>query len=536
MSEQDNIPEEEDSGTTAMQALFAMLMHPQFHRHLLQLAAATLVVVGVGLILYFEYSGQSDVADGKNENLENVKVERDTAVSMRDSDSTDSTDYDSAKGSKNENLENVKVDFDSAASALEHRSTKELYTFILENQNIDANQSFLYLHEDLQENISVCRELEKRSEELNEEQRVKVKIRLAALLLITYKIVLSKELPGENLEADTIKTAIRFSNDENPKIVKRALTILCEARILAAYNSVDDAAKLAAAQDSIKILVSRYPDEEKTIGDLLNLILNMAAETEEYEISTKFAATFKTVCDDSEVEVTREKSYALEGMLLLVQHELLSTDGTPRIFFPKDIENITDRFDSLLAKDFVMSRTVAKHLGNLAVGLEMKKHAVQAKYILPKLLDRIGDEEKYSDVRTGLQESLIRLNLQGQIVNFPDHTKTEYVVIQYIKNDDRSLVPMNRIREIQTINPNRLIECILVTDEIQTDKIEGFFASSGWKEFKFIQDPDRESVYFRTYPARTFPSFLILDMSGKVVEINPTSVELNRLLLKFKAN
>ena len=436
--------------------------------------------------------------------------------------------------SNTQNLVSDQPDLTTAAGVLEYGSTEDLYKFIKANREIDPTQSFLILHNNLEKRISICRELEKRSDELNEKQRTEIKTGLLSLLFIAYGNVVAKEMPGTNFEAETIETATLYSKDKNPKVAKNALLTLCSIRMLKAYRDKNDAANIAATQDSISDFFSRYPDDPKMISMLFQVVIESTQHQEDYELSTEFLETFKTLCTDNILKTIREAPYGLEGRLLLFKHQLVDESGKPRIKFKYDLDNLTQRFDGFLAEDYTMSPPVSRCLVDMVLGLEFKNQSDKAKYVLEKFLDRIGNEEKYNGARQAMLESQTRLNLKGQVVSFPDHTKTEYFVVQYIGNDDNSLKAMHSMRNLQTIRPNRLLECVLVTETFPMDKIQRYFDISEWKDFKFIQDPKRESAYFQTYPAKWYPSVLVLDKSGKVIAINPTMDYMNLLVEKLR--
>ena len=473
---------------------------PFFVKRMLTIIGVAVVAITVGLVFYFESVRQSNAAneDRITDDLAETEVKLDT-------------------------LEDV----------LNYGSTEDMIAFIKKDNQLNPSQPTPILYEKLKKHIALCQELENRSEELSEEQILEIKNALLVLSYVAFERIGPNKQLGAEMEEEAIETTQRLSNDEDQEIAKTALSTLIAIRIIKAYRSENETEDLLKAQDSIKQFFSRYPDD-KRIELFIALILESTKNQDDCDISTKFHTSFKTLFADSDNESIQNDIHALEGKLLLFRHQLVDKNGHPNIKFRKDIDSLPDRFDNFLAEDYTMSPPVAQFLVNTLLGLELKKRSVEANYVREKFLDRLGDEEKYDGVRQAMLDAEVRINLKDQVVSFPDHTKTEYMVVQYVGNNEECLIALNSLRKMQEIGPDRRLECVLITDRSPIDKIQKFFDLSGWTDFKFIQDPNRESAYFRAYPAKWYPSALVLDESGKVIEINPTLDYMEQLVEKLK--
>ena len=438
----------------------------------------------------------------------------------------------SSETSKQERREtNVdsELEFDTPESVLKHGSTKDLLAFVTSKNTIDADQPFVLLKEQLIGQISVYRELEKRSEELNKQQQTQIKNGLLAVLLVSQRFLNNDEISGDDLRTETIETATRLSNDDDVEIAQAAAYTLCALKLGEAYGNKSNAAHLDSALEEVQNFLRRFPESPRAMLALYSLISTSTTDPNDTETTDKIIEAIKPYYRNSKVNSIRMNGNALEGRILLFRHHIIDFEGKAKINYKNDLDNLTDRLDNFLAEDFVMSEFTINLLTAAGISLETEKQYDKARYVLEKSLERLGNAEEFARPRQRILNSLTRINVKGQVLDFPEHTKTEYAVVLFLGNDQGSLNTVKNIQNKQTINSNRLFEIILVTDVAPLDIIQKHIDLSGWRDYTLIQDLKRESVYFQAYPIYRRPSTLILDPTGKVIDIDPSRSELNLL-------
>ena len=469
--------------------------NPFFARQIMPIAAFSIVAIVVAIVFYIDANRSSETS--KQERRE--------------------TNVDS------------ELEFDTPESVLENGSTEDMFAFVNNNKRFNSGQPAVLIHEQLSGQFSVYRELEKRSKELNEEQQNQVKNGILVILALANESLEHDEFAGTDLETETIETATRLSNDDNPEIAQAALYTLCVLRLRDAYDDKSNVVHLATAQETIRNLIRRFPDAPKPAISLFAQILRFTKDPKDNQTTEKIMEVIKPYYRNSKVNSIREGVNSLEGRLLLFRHQIVDFEGKLKIHYKNDLDNLTDRLDNFLAEDFVMSEFTINLLTAAGISLETEKRYDKARYVLEKSLERLGNVEEFARPRQRILNSLTRINVKGQVLDFPEHTKTEYAVVLFLGNDQGSLNTVKNIQNKQTINSNRLFEIILVTDVAPLDIIQKHIDLSGWRDYTLIQDLKRESVYFQAYPIYRRPSTLILDPTGKVIDINPSRSELNLL-------
>lgn len=458
-------------------------------RQIMPIAAFSIVAIVVALVFYFDANRSSEAS--KQERRE--------------------TNVDS------------ELEFDTPESVLEHGSTKDLLAFVTSKNTIDAEQPFVLLKEQLIGQISVYRELEKRSEELNEQQQTQIKNGLLVVLLASQRLLNNDEISGDDLRTETIETATRLSNDDNVEIAQAAAYTLCALKLGEAYGNKSSVAHLASALEEVQNFIRRFPESPRAMLTLYSLILKSTTDPNDTETTDKIIEAIKPYYRNSKVNSIRRSGNALEGRILLFRHQIIDFDGKPKIKYKSDVDNLSDRLDSFLAEDFTMNPRTAQFLMATGLGLELRKRYDKAKYVFEKSLERLGEGESFDILRQNLLNSLTRLDVNDQVLDFPDHTKTEHCIVLFIGDDEGSLNAIKHVHDKRTISSNRQFEVILVTDVDPINQVQKFLDDSKWQDFKMVQDLKRESVYFQIYPAKWRPSTLVLDPTGNVIDINPSA-------------
>lgn len=469
--------------------------NPFFAKRMLTIAAFVTVAIVVAILFYFDANRSSK-----------------TNEQGRSATSADS-----------------EPELDTPESLLEKGSTKDMLAFIDNNNKIDSRLPAVLLSEQLSGQFSVYQELEKRSKELNDEQQIQVKNGLLLILTLALETLEHDEFAGTDLETEIIDTATRLSNDDNAEVAKAALYTLCVLRLREAYDDKSDVADLATAQETIQNLIRRFPEAPKPILSLFALILQHTKEPKDTETTEKIMEAIKPYYRNCKVNSIRAGGNSLEGRLLLFQHQIIDFEGKLKIRYKNDLDNLTDRIDNFLAEDFAMSEVTINYLISAGIGLEHGKRYDKARYVLEKSLERLGNTEEFDLPRQAILNSLTRINVKGQVLDLPDHTKTEHAIVLFFGNDKGSLNAIQNVQNTQAITSNRLFEVILVTDVAPINKIQKHLDLSGWRHYTLVQDPKRESVYFQAYPVFRRPSTLILDQTGKVIDVDPSLSDVNLL-------
>lgn len=476
--------------------------NPFFARQIMPIAAFSIVAIVVAIVFYIDANRSSETS----------------------------------KQEKRETNVDSELEFDTPESVLKHGSTKDLLAFVTSKNTIDADQPFVLLKEQLIGQISVYRELEKRSEELNKQQQTQIKNRLLAVLLVSQRFLNNDEISGDDLRTETIETATRLSNDDDVEIAQAAAYTLCALKLGEAYGNKSNAAHLDSALEEVQNFLRRFPESPRAMLTLYSLILTSTTDPNDTETTDKIIEAIKPYYRNSKVNSIRMNGNALEGRILLFRHHIIDFEGKAKIHYKNDLDNLTDRLDNFLAEEFTMPPRTVEFLIAAGLGLELQKRYDKAKYVFEKSLERLGEAESYDILRQNILNSLTRLDVKDQVLDFPDHTKTEHCIVLFIGDDDRSLNTVKHVYDKRTISANRQIEVILVTDVDPINQVQKFLDALEWQDFKMVQDLKRESVYFQIYPAKWRPSTLVLDQTGRVIDINPSTDDLSLLTRSLRSS
>ena len=410
---------------------------------------------------------------------------------------------------------------ETADGVLKNGTTEDMLKYVKTNL-VNPNSSQMVAYEVLRNRGKVFQELERRSSELNDAEQQDVKISALATLMSLHLLDINSNIEGTETLTTLEEMSKRLLNDPSKEVVRSANLTLCSTHMLQAFSPKSQAEEVNLAAEKMSRVLQLYPKDKLVVGAMYALFVPFIAQGTTTEVK-RFYEILNSHCRNSDDETIRKAGYDFEGRLLLAKHKIADINGNIRkVLSQAQTEDLLRNVDAFLAEEYTMSASVAVIFMTIVDGLELKRNFDEVNYVAEKILERIGEDKDYTKIKIVLQQTIKRMNTQGQVIEFPDHTRKEYAFIVFVQDSEKSLELVHTLRGLQRITQNRKLEIIIVSISSSNEYLEKYSEINQGFDYTFVQDVDQTSVYFEAYPARWMPATLIVDPTGKIVAANPS--------------
>lgn len=384
----------------------------------------------------------------------------------------------------------------------------------------------------LQDRLTTYKSLVEKIDELDDATAIVVKRGLLGTLYQLHSINRFEQVNDSSIQNE-LKTYIgQLEGDDVEELRRTAAVTKTAMTLLDLFDHDHDQqnGEIEKAKTSIDGLLAQFPSNRETFATLYVLISDYGAEKNAYADTI---ALLKHVNDHSlknpneEIELLG-KTY--RGRVLLIENDVLSLSGRLDLKTGSDERQLVKNLENFFSAGHPLSVQIADAIGEIANGLEKLQKNKSAITVYQLLNERVQTEKKLESAAQLTADGLKRLNAAGQKVEFPDLAEGQHNLILFVADNPESKRSIREMSNLRILNSRTKLQLTLVSFEKDPEPLREYLDDNKFRELKFVSDPEKTSNYFRSYPAIFFPTVIIIDERGTILDVNVNNKRLQELL------
>lgn len=382
----------------------------------------------------------------------------------------------------------------------------------------------------IQERIDILQSLMTRIDELNEATSAIVKRGLLATLYQLHSINRFEQVADANLYEDLQTCVNQLANDDDAELRMAANFTRTAISVLDVFDRDRAEGELEAAQKAIDQLFADYPNEPFNFTSLYALISDYGSAQNAHDNTITLLKHVNQHSTKSTNADVLRLGRTFSGRVLLIENKVISLKGQLALNVGSDDEAIVNNLKNFFAIELPLSVQIAEAIGDIANGLESMQKNKSALKIYRLLDERVRSEKNLEPVALTTDEGLRRLESAGKPADFPDVVEGQPNLVLFVSNSIESKLKIRELADLRILSPRTKLKLILVTFEEDSAPLQQFIDEYRLDDLTLITDPQKTSSYYRSYPAVFFPSVMLVDANGIILDSNMTRKRTKELL------
>ena len=382
----------------------------------------------------------------------------------------------------------------------------------------------------LQDRLTTYKKLVEKIDELDEATAIVVKRGVLGTLYQLHSINRFERVNDNSVHNELLSYIGQLENDEVEELRRTAAVTKAAMSLLDLFDHDPQNGEIEKATTAIDRLVADFPSNRETYATLYVLISDYGTEKNAYsETTTLLKHVNEHALNSSNEEIVLlGKTYL--GRVLLIENDVLSLSGRLDLKTGSDEEQLVRNLQNFFAEGHPLSIQIAEAIGEIGNGLEKLQKNESAITVYQLLDERVRSDKKLESAAKITADGLKRLKAAGQKVEFPDLAAGQHNLVLFVADNPDSKRSIREMANLRILNSRTKLQLTLVSFEKDPEPIREYLDDNKFRELKFVSDPEKTSNYFRSYPAIFFPTVIIVDEQGTILDVNVNKKRLQELL------
>ncbi len=385
----------------------------------------------------------------------------------------------------------------------------------------------------LQDKILLYRELIKRESELPQSTSNIVRRGMLGCLLQMHTINLFEQVRDTNVRDELTTIATEMVRDSQGEPYKDAQVALTAIPILEYLATQSGEKNIETVQTSITTLFQKFPSDKVVAESMYAILTNLGIRKENEQNAIALLKLVNEQCVQSGNAEVQEMGKTYSGRLLLIENEILNLDGRVNLFQGDDEKLLVTKIEKMIAVNGAPSASVANAIILIAQRMEYLNKNESALKVYHHLNQQsLPQPQSQNEIAEGIK----RLETVGKNAVLPDLIANENNVVLFVSDTENSKQAILTISNLLVLRPGRKLNLILVTFDDDPAPTKTFLQTNQLKDIILVSDPQKESAYYKFFPARFFPSVIVIDSNSMTLDVNVNLKQLQEILLELSEN
>lgn len=418
----------------------------------------------------------------------------------------------------------------SVADLLENGTVDELLIRVNQIANVPKEASYIYRATQIGEKADLYQALIERGNELSEERRELAERGLISSLLQLHTANLDEEVEDLELRSRLMQTARHLINSGSEAVSKDAHISLTAVSVLETLDALQADEELPAAKAAVADLLRRYPNDMESVSALYALLMGFGIDRYAYDSALTLFRQLNDHCRTSTEEQIRETGLAYEGRVKMVELGVIRLDGTIDFFDGDEPDELLAKIEEFLDSDVAMTPPVATII--VAIGTQMEKwyYNEAASKVYTMIKSRLAGESNFETLELACDYGIKRLGLKGNRVDIPELEPGVLTIVMFINDTSQSIDTFRVIADMRAVNKQKQFKLVLVALGEEKKVLDQTVSEYQYTGIKIVHDLDRDSIYYKQFPAKFLPSLFLARGDGVVVDSNVNLRNLEQFL------